>query len=149
MILLGHTIGYQAGKLNFALDLKENLAKSDKFAVYFCEMVDEYIRKTGIEAPTEEVKFLSDGYHAPDILELDLNAEKISSIIWARGYSFDFSLVRCPLLDPNGIPIANHGITQSPGLYLLGMPWMNKMRSSFLTGIAESAQYVAEHICSK
>ena len=149
IILLGHTIGYQAGKLNFAPDLKENLAREDKFAVNFCKMTDEYIHKTGIEAPLEEVRFLSDGYLAPDILSLDVNAEKISSIIWAGGYSFDYSLVRYPLLDPHGYPIGNHGITQYPGLYLLGMPWMNKMKSSFLVGINESAQYLAEYICNK
>jgi putative flavoprotein involved in K+ transport len=149
IILLGHTVGYQTGKLNFAPDLKENLARTDKFAVNFFKMTDEYIRKTGIEAPLEEVMFLEDGYHAPEILWLDLIAERVSSIIWAGGYSFDYSMIRYPLLDPYGYPIANHGITQYPGLYLLGMPWMNKMKSSFLVGIQESAQYLAEYICSK
>ena len=149
IILLGHMVGCQDGKLSFALDLKENLAKEDQYAADFIKMVDEFIRKTGIEAPLEEVVFLDAGYHAPDIPWLDITAEKISSIIWAGGYSFDYSLFPSPLLDPYGYPIANWGITQYLGLYLLGMPWMNKMKSSFLVGISESAQYLAEYICGK
>ncbi len=147
MILLGHLAGYQDGKLTFAPDLKENLAKADQFAVNFRRMIDEFISKTGMAAPVEEVVVLEDGYHFPDITWLDFNAERITSVVWAGGYTFDYSLIRYPLLDAYGYPISNNGVTQYPGLYLLGMPWMNKMKTSFLMGIKEAAMNLAESIC--
>jgi putative flavoprotein involved in K+ transport len=89
---------------------------------------------------------LDDGYRAPEIHSVDLSAEGVSVIIWATGYSIE-SLVQLPLIDSYGFPIADRGVTSYPGLYFLGMPWMNKFKSGFLMEIAESAQYLAEVIC--
>ena len=97
--------------------------------------------------PEEKVTIMDDGYRAPEIPSLDLLAEGVSAIIWANGYSNDFSLVQLPLLDPYGYPATDRGVTQYPGLYFLGMQWMNKFKSGFLMGIGESAQYLAEAIC--
>jgi putative flavoprotein involved in K+ transport len=147
IILLGHTRGYEDGKLVFASDLRENLAKSDGFAANLVKMVDEYILKSAMNIPLEEVLTLADGYQAPEIHFLDLLAEGISVIIWACGYLLDYSLVQLPLLDSYGYPSADRGVTQYPGLYLLGIPWMNMFKSGLLMGIGESAQYLAEVLC--
>ena len=108
-------------------------------------MIDEYIVKSGLDAPVEEVDILTDGYNAPILPALDLAANGISTIIWACGYAME-SLVKLPVMDSYGFPITNRGVTQFPGLFFLGMPWMNKFKSGLLVGIAESAQYLAEVI---
>lgn len=146
IILLGHLRGYEDGKLVIAPDLKENLAKSDGFAANAIKAFDEYILKNSLNIPAEEVVILDDGYRAPVILSLDLAAEGISVIVWATGYSIDLSLTQLPLLDSYGFPSADRGVTKYPGLYLLGMPWLNKFKSGFLMGVGESAQYLAEVI---
>ncbi len=92
---------------------------------------------------------LDDAYQAPEIRSLDLLAESVSAIIWATGYSNDYSLVQLPLLDSYGYPSTDRGITHYPGLYFLGLQWMNKFKSGFLMGVGESAQYVAEVICTE
>jgi putative flavoprotein involved in K+ transport len=99
-----------------------------------------------MDLPIEEVIVLNDGYRAPVIHELDLVAEGINVIIWATGYTNDFSLVQLPLLDSYGYPSTNRGVTGYPGFYFLGLPWMNMFRSGFLMGVGESAQYLAEVI---
>ena len=131
-----------------APDLKENLAAADGSAANVVKMIDAYIDKNGMHAPTEEVKIFDDGYRAPVVTTLDLAAEGISTIIWATGYSFE-SLIKLPLIDEYGYPIADRGVTSYPGLYFLGMPWMNKMKSGFLLAIGDSAQYLAEAICKE
>jgi putative flavoprotein involved in K+ transport len=143
--LLGHVRGYEDGKLVIAPDLKENLAKADGFAANVIKMIDEYILKNALNIPAEEVVILDDGYRAPEISSLDLLAEGVSTIIWACGYSID-SLIQLPVLDSFGYPITDRGVTRYPGLYFLGMPWMNKFKSGFLMGVGESAQYLAEVI---
>jgi putative flavoprotein involved in K+ transport len=70
----------------------------------------------------------------------------VTSIIWATGYGFE-SLVQLLLIDPYSYPLADRGFTVYPGLYFLGMPWLNKFKSGFLMGIGESAQYLTEVIC--
>jgi putative flavoprotein involved in K+ transport len=67
-------------------------------------------------------------------------------VIWATGYSFDFSLVRLPILDADGYPIQQRGVTCYPGLYFVGMPWLHNARSGLIFGVSEDAGYVASHI---
>jgi putative flavoprotein involved in K+ transport len=147
IILLGHTRGYEDGKLVLAPDLKENLAKADDFAAIAIKQIDAYIQKNATAAPMEEVMILDDGFRAPVIRSLDLVAEGIRAIVWATGYSMDHSLVQLPLLDSDGYPAADRGVTRYPGLYFLGLNWMNKWSTGFLLGVGESAQYLAEVIC--
>ncbi len=146
IILLGHVRSYDDGRLMIAQDLKENLAAADGAAANILKMIDAYIIKNGIDTPTEEVEIFDDGFRASVVTTLDLAAEGVSTIIWATGYSFE-SLVKLPLIDEYGYPITDRGVTSYPGLYFLGMPWMNKMKSGFILGIADSAQYLAEAIC--
>lgn len=131
----------------FAPDLKENLAKADGFAANAIKQFDAYALKNGMDVPAEEVMVLEDGFHAPLICSLDLAAEGLGVIIWATGYSNDYSLVQLPILDSDHYPSADRGIPRYPGLYFLGLGWMNKFKTGLLMGIGESAQYLAEVIC--
>ena len=38
------------------------------------------------------------------------------------------------------------GITTIPGVHFLGLPWLYKLKSAFLNGVGEDAEYLAEHI---
>ncbi len=147
--LLGHARGWQDGRLLFAPDLKENLSRADGFYIFATRQIDGYILKNGLDVPTEETVVLDDGFRAPVIESLDLAREGICSIVWACGYSMDFSMVELDLLDPDHYPSADQGESRHPGLYFLGMNWMNKMKSGFLFGIADSARHVAEKITTQ
>ena len=89
---------------------------------------------------------LRDGFALPESTELDLDEAGITTVIWAMGYSFDFSLVRLPVFDADGFPVQERGVTEHPGLYFVGMPWMPKWKSGLLVGVGEAAEHVAEHI---
>ena len=65
---------------------------------------------------------------------LDLAAEGIGAVIWATGYGVDFGWIDIPVLDARGEPVHRGGITDVPGLYFLGLPWLSKMNSAFLSG---------------
>jgi putative flavoprotein involved in K+ transport len=87
-----------------------------------------------------------DGYAVDDMTDLDLKAEGISTIIWAMGYKFDYSLVRLPVTDEVGYPIQQRGVTHYPGLYFLGLSWLYKHKSPLLLGVGEDAEYIVEHM---
>ena len=147
IILLGHTTGYEAGKMVIAPDLKENLAKADGFADNFIKQFDAYILHHALNVPAEELMVLDDGFRAPVINSLDLAAEGIRVIIWACGYLNDYSLVGLPILDPYNYPSADRGVTSFPGLYFIGLAWMNMFKTGLLMGVGGAAQYMAEIIC--
>ena len=80
---------------------------------------------------------------------LDLRAEDIRSVVWATGYGVDFSWIDMPVFTARGEPVHIHGITDVPGLYFLGLQWLSKMSSSFLSGVGDDAARLADHIASR
>jgi putative flavoprotein involved in K+ transport len=148
--LLGRLKYGRGTQLFFAEDLVENLAKSDKPVGEIKKAVDDFIAKRGIEAPDgETLPDLRAGYDSPSLVELDLNAAGITSIIWAAGYTFDFSWVKFPIFDEFGFPLHQRGITAQPGLYFVGLQWLYKPKSSLLLGVGEDAEYIASHIAGR
>ncbi len=149
VILLGHLQGIQDDRLILAPDVGESLTKIDRFEGEMITMIETYLKESGEEAPEDELPIHKDGYQAAEIESLDLKDAGISTVIWARGYTFDFRWVKFPVLDEFGFPVTNRGVTAYRGLYFLGMPWLNSRRSGILWGVGDDAAFLAEHIESE
>lgn len=108
--------------------------------------MDKVIEEQGLQAIVGDESELRDGYEAPIITELDLASAGVSTIIWATGYSFDFSWVKFPVFDEFGYPVQQRGVTSQPGVYFLGLPWLHTSQSGLLAGVGEDAAHVAGHI---
>ena len=67
-------------------------------------------------------------------------------MIWATGYGVDFGWIDIPVTDAKGELVHRNGITEVPGLYFLGLQWLSKMNSSFLSGVGDDAAVLADHI---
>jgi putative flavoprotein involved in K+ transport len=146
VVLLGHLINADKDHIRLANDLKQNLEKSDKFEKELVKMIDQYIENSSLDVPSEKLPELTYGFDMPEITELDIKAAGIKTIIWASGYSFDFSLVHLPVFDSDGYPIQERGVTAYPGLYFVGLPWLYKQKSGLLLGVGEDAEYVVSAI---
>ncbi len=144
--LLGHVLNFQEGRLILSADLKTSLAKADQVENDFIKMIDETILKQGLSAPLDELPHLTDGFEAQEIQQLEIKSAGIGSVIWAGGFRFDFSLVKLPVVDEYGFPVTQRGVTQFPGLFFLGMPWLYHFKSGLLFGVGEDAAYLAEEI---
>jgi putative flavoprotein involved in K+ transport len=148
--LLGRLKDGSGTRLFFAEDLMENLAKSEKPIGEIKKAVDGYIGKNGLEiAEDEPLPELRAGYESPIVTELDLEEAGITSIVWACGYSFDFSWVKFPIFDTFGYPVQQRGVTAQPGLYFVGLQWLHKPKSSLLLGVGEDAEHIASHIAQR
>lgn len=146
VILLGHMLGAEGRLIHLAVDANECLAKSDTVEKDLVQKIDNYITRNTMDAPEEKLPALKDGFRDKEVECLDLNAEGITSIIWAVGFNFDFSMVHLPVLDADGFPIQSRGVTGYRGLYFVGMPWINKFKSGHLFGMGEDAAYIAARI---
>ena len=150
VILLGHALDYVDGKLILAPDLKENLGKADTGQKMILKNIDDYIQRAGLDAPVEDLPVMTDGYQAPEITTLDLQAEEINTIIWACGYTYGSSIFRMPVLNRFGLPDAPLGdSTVYPGLYFVGFPFLPTLKSGFVAGVAQCAAYVVDRIGGK
>jgi putative flavoprotein involved in K+ transport len=81
--------------------------------------------------------------------DLDLRAAGISSVIWATGFRYKFDWIEADIFEADGEPRHLRGITPAPGLYFLGLRWLYKFKSSFIHGVDEDAQYLAQHIAER
>jgi putative flavoprotein involved in K+ transport len=148
--LLGRLEGASGAEVRVADDLHENLAAADKTATELKKGIDTFIEKAGIDAPEDDRRALEAGYEAEGIRELDLESAGVTSVIWATGYTYDYSsLVKLPIWDEFGYPKQERGVTARPGLYFLGLHWLHTLKSGLFYGIAEDAAHVAEHIAAR
>jgi putative flavoprotein involved in K+ transport len=70
----------------------------------------------------------------------------VDAVVWATGFDRDHSWVHAPVFDHRGELIHERGVTPSPGLYFLGMPWQHTRGSALLGWVKHDAQHIAEHI---
>jgi putative flavoprotein involved in K+ transport len=144
--LVGHVRGASGKKLQFAPDLYESLGRGDAFEKQVTSMVDGYIQANGLDLPPEELPQMRDAYEQPIIEELDTRSAGISSVVWATGYQHDYGLVKIPVFDASGFPVQQRGVTEKPGLYFVGMPWMPGIRSGTLAGVGDAARHIVEDL---
>ncbi len=89
-----------------------NLETVDTFEREVANMIDGYIEAHGLDAPAEVLDQLRNGYSQKIITELDLNQQGVSTIIWATGYTFDYSMIKLPVFDQDGFPVQSSGVTK-------------------------------------
>jgi putative flavoprotein involved in K+ transport len=80
-------------------------------------------------------------------LSLDLNSGEIRTVVWATGYRPDFSWLDLPVLDRRGRIRHDGGVvTDAPGVYVLGLPFLRRRRSSFIHGAGPDTAELADHL---
>jgi putative flavoprotein involved in K+ transport len=149
IVLLGRVISAHHGVLDIAPDLAENLACGDAALEDFLDAADRHAEIEALDLPHDPAarrRLPDPDSVASPILALDLARCGIGSIVWATGYLPDFGWIELPVLDENGAPLHRQGITTVPGLYFLGLQWLAKMKSSFLSGVHEDAARLADRI---
>jgi putative flavoprotein involved in K+ transport len=152
MVLVGHLDAARDGVLEIGPGLAESLAGGDLAFTGFLDVVDAYVQRHGLDLPPEpgaRATKPNPPCVTTPLRRLDLNAEGISAIVWATGYGVDFGWIDLPVFDPRGEPVHRNGISEAPGLYFLGLQWLSKMNSSFLSGVGDDAAVLAEHIVGR
>lgn len=149
VVLLGRIQNIEDGSILLASDLKENLVKADQFEIEFVRAVDRHIDLMGLNVQEEVLPELAKGFAIDEFDSLNIKLSCITSVIWATGYRFDFSWVKFPIFDEDGYPIQQRGITEYPGLYFIGLPFLQTAKSGLLAGVGGDAAFLADYIASK
>jgi putative flavoprotein involved in K+ transport len=70
----------------------------------------------------------------------------VQSVIWATGFRLDHSWIDVPVFDEAGLVVHQRGVTESPGLYFIGLPWQHTRGSALLGFVKDDAEYLAQQI---
>jgi putative flavoprotein involved in K+ transport len=144
--LVGRPVAVDGERISLDASVAANVAAGDIFAARARAMVDEIIRRRGLDAPPPE----SDGAGAPVELNppmtLDLRAHEIASVVWCTGFTGDFSWLDPALLDADGQPRHEDAAAPVPGVFYVGLRWLIRRGSSLLYGFPGDAVAVAHAV---
>jgi putative flavoprotein involved in K+ transport len=68
------------------------------------------------------------------------------TVIWATGFEPDHSWIDAAIFDDADKVAHRRGVTSSPGLYFLGLPWQYTRGSALLGWVKEDAEHIAGEI---
>lgn len=144
--LLGRAGAYADGVLQFAPDLTTNIENGDRNYLSVLEEADAYAKAQGLDLAEEREAHvlgpLPDCVTNPT-LSLNLKEAGISAIIWATGFKPDFGWIEIDLFCEDGRPRHKDGVSEIPGLYFVGLPWLSCRGSAFIWGAWKDAERLA------
>jgi putative flavoprotein involved in K+ transport len=73
---------------------------------------------------------------------------EVEAVIWATGFSRDHAWIDAPVFDGARTVVHERGVTASPGLYFLGMPWQHTRGSALLGWVKDDAEHIAQRIAA-
>jgi putative flavoprotein involved in K+ transport len=152
-VILGRLLEVHANTLGIGDEASMHVRFADQFSQQMKDRIDANLQKQGITPPPME----DDPADAPDpetqcvspLRRLDLVDAKISTVIWATGFTGDFGWIHLHILDDKGKPIHRGGVSPVPGLYFLGFPWLNARKSGIIYGVGEDARRIASAIAAQ
>jgi len=67
-------------------------------------------------------------------------------VIWATGFRLDHSWIDVPVFDEQGRVVHRRGVTESPGLYFLGLSWLHTRGSALIGWVKDDAEHLAREL---
>jgi putative flavoprotein involved in K+ transport len=146
VIVAGRLRAFDGHRAMFADDREAQVADSDRRLRRVLARIDRHVadvlgRPTAREREPGRVPELTLPV-APG--GVDLQAERIETVIWATGYRRSYPWLRVPVLDHAGEIVHRRGVTRVPGLFVLGLRFQYRRKSHFIGGVGEDAAFLAE-----
>ena len=139
--LAGRLAGINGGRAQFSGSLRNKCELADLKLGRLLDTIDEWATANGLDdtAPPPH-RFAPTIVDDSPMLGLDLTSGEIQTIVWATGFRPDYSWLDVMVLDGKGMIRHDGGVVDSPGMYLLGSPFLRRRKSSFIDGARVDAQ---------
>ena len=95
--------------------------------------IDEWASENGLDGEVEPPhSFAATKVENPPPLGLSLSNGQIQTIVWAIAFHVDYSWLDVPALDQKGEIRHDSGVVDLPGMYLMGITFLRRRKSSFI-----------------
>lgn len=129
-------------------DLARHMTAADARLERVLARIDAYADRHGLDRPpAEPVLPLPVPEDMPH--QIDLEASGVRTVLWATGYRRWYPWLKAPVLDAEGEIRHRRGRTEQAGLYVLGMQFQTRRRSSFIDGVGFDSEEIATAICGR
>lgn len=145
--LVGRLADIRDGQALFSGSLPNHCALADLKLGRLLDTFDAWALASGTQdavAPAE--RFAPTATPQRPQLSADLLSGEIRSVVWATGYRPDFHWLELPVFDRKQRLIHDGGVVDAPGLYVLGLPYLRRRKSSFIHGAEDDARDLSRHL---
>ncbi len=147
--LLGRLAGINDGKAQFSGALRNLCEMSDLKMNRLLDTIDEWETENPFD---EEVppphRFEPTRVEASPPLGMNLNSGEIQTIVWATGFRPDHSWLDVPVFDRKGRIRHDGGVVEAAGMYLMGIPFLRRRKSSLIDGAGDDARDLSAHLAA-
>lgn len=145
--LVGRLAGVAEGKAQFSGSLLNQCALSDLKMNRLLERIDAWATEHGLDGEVDPPhRFEPTRVEGSPRLLMDLRANGIRTVLWATGFRPDYSWLEMPVLDRKGRIRHDGGVVEAPGMYLMGIPFLRRRKSSLIDGAAADARDLSDHL---
>lgn len=150
--LAGRLEAVDGTRIRFRDDLAATTAASHERMVRTLARIDAPLdrgdRSVRRSAPAGATPSTAPFIVSSDLRELNLDNAGIRTVIWATGYTRRYPWLAVPVLDGQGQLVHRGGVTAAPGLYALGLRYMRRRSSHFISGCGRDAEDLARAIAT-
>ncbi len=147
--LIGRFAGISGNRAQFSGSLRNVCALADLKMGRLLDTIDEWALDNTMDDRVEG----PERYPATRVddvppLSIDLANGKIRTVIWATGFRPDYTWLDLPVLDRKGQIRHDGGVVDSPGMYVMGLTFLRRRKSSFIHGAGDDARDLSAHLAA-
>ena len=145
--VVGRLAGIVDGRAQLSGSLRNQCELSDLKMIRLLDRIDAWATEKGLDGEVEP-SHRFEPTRVPDApsLGIDLRRGEIRTVIWATGFRPDRTWLDVPVFDRKGRIRHDGGIVESPGMYLMGIPFLRRRKSSLIDGAAADATELSDHL---
>lgn len=145
--LAGRLAGIRDNKLQFSGTLRNVCKLADLKMNRLLDRIDIWIAENGAAQSTLPAeRFEPTVVDDSPCLGIDLDRGEIRTVVWATGLRPDYGWLDIPVFDRKGRIRHDGGVAEAPGLYVMGLPYLRRRKSSFIHGAEDDARDLADHL---
>jgi putative flavoprotein involved in K+ transport len=133
--LVGRLVGVRDGRLLLSGSLANLIANADLKQARLLDEIDEFVAGVGIAA-------LAPDRPPPTVVDTPPTAVDLAAfdtVLWATGNRYAPPQLDPGHLDRRGRLLHDGGLLRTPGLFAIGLPFLRRRSSTFLSGIGRDA----------
>lgn len=139
--LVGRLAGISGTNAQFSGSFDNQVASADLKLGRLLDSIDEFAVHRGLDGeltPPDRPRPT-----AVPAAETTLDLRSVSTVIWATGFRPNYPWLEAHHLDRKGAIRHDGGVMEHPGMYVLGLPFTRRRKSSFIDGVGPDARDLA------
>jgi putative flavoprotein involved in K+ transport len=139
--LVGRLAAIRDGQALFSGSLRNKCELADLKLGRLLDTIDEWSMTNGTDDDVPPHRLEPTAVPERSTLGVDLTTGAVKTIVWATGFRPDYSWLDVDVLDAKGMVRHDGGVVvESPGLFLIGLPFLRRRKSSFIDGARADAE---------